>query len=284
MRVVVTGSTGRLGRALLDACAAAGHEVTGLARSSRVPCDLTDRASVHQRIAAADPDLVVHAAGATDVDGCERDPDLAELLNVTATRHVVDAAAAAGAHLIYVSTNHVFDGTADEPYRESDDPNPRSVYGATKLAGEQLAGPHATVARTAWLWSPTGSGLVPTIIAAAEGSGPLRFADDEIAQPTAAPDLAEALLRLGEGRIEGCFHAVGAGAVSSFELAREVLAELGGDPARVEAIEGASLPGRIARRPRNGALDTGRLTATGGGLPHHLAPIRTLIRGRRTRA
>ncbi|MGN6695293.1 MAG: SDR family oxidoreductase, partial [Aquihabitans sp.] len=278
MRVVVTGSTGRLGRALVAAATAAGHHVTGLARTEAQPCDLTDESDVFARIGAVAPDLVIHAAGATDVDGCERDPALAQLLNVDATRHVVDAAAVAGAHVVYVSTNHVFDGTAADRYREGDPTHPRSVYGATQLAGEELAGPDATIVRTAWLWSPAG-GIVPAILAAARSGQPMRFADDEVAQPTAASDLAPVLLRLGEARVDGCFHAVGEGAVSSFDLARSVLVELGEDPGRVEPVAGADLPGRVAERPRNGVLDTARLAATGGTLPHHLQAIRSLVHG-----
>jgi dTDP-4-dehydrorhamnose reductase len=283
MRVVVTGSTGRLGRALVTAATAAGHDVTRLARSEEHPCDLTAATTVHERIGAAAADLVIHAAGATDVDGCERDPEAARSRNVDATRNVVAAAAAVGAHLVYVSTNHVFDGSTERPYREDDPTNPRSVYGASKLEGEQLAGPGATIVRTAWLWSPA-SGIVPAIVAAAQSGRPMRFADDEVAQPTAAADLAPVLLRLGEDRAAGCFHAVSEGAVSSFDLARAVLAELGDDPARVEAVSGADLPGRLAARPRNGALDTARLAAAGGVLPHHLQAIRSLVRGGRAPA
>lgn len=277
MRIVVTGSTGRLGRALVAAASAAGHDVTGLARSASEPCDLTDRYAVHERFRAAAPALVLHAAGATDVDACERDPDGARLRNVDATRHVVEAAADAGAHVVYVSTNHVFDGTADRPYREDDEPRPPSVYGTTKLAGERLVGPDATIVRTAWLWSPSAGGIVPAIVAAARSGRPLRFATDEVAQPTAADDLAPVLVRLGTGRAAGCFHVTGEGAVSSFELARAVLGELGEGPDRVEPVTGAGLPGRLARRPGNGALDTTRIAEAGGRLPHHLVAIRALL-------
>ncbi|WP_421120481.1 sugar nucleotide-binding protein [Aquihabitans daechungensis] len=265
MRLVVTGSTGRLGRDVVAAARRDGHEVIGLARREARPCDLTDAAEVHRRFEAFRPDLVVHAAGATNVDGCERDPDLATRLNVDATRHVAEAAAAAGAHVLYLSTNQVFDGTADHPAREADPTRPLSVYGATKLAGEELVGPSATVVRTAWLSARTGGGVVASILDAAAAPGPLRFVVDEVAQPTFAHDLAPVLLRLGEGRTSGCFHATNEGPVSSFELAQEVLAAIGDDPERVLPIAAADLPGRIAARPRNGALDTRHLHEAGGG-------------------
>lgn len=279
MRIVVTGSTGRLGRDVVAAAARSGHDVLGLARSEQDPCDVTDEAAVRSRVEGFGPDLVVHAAGATDVDRCEVDPEGAHRLNVEATRIVAAAAAGAGAHLVYVSTNHVFDGTADHPAAEDDPTNPRSVYAATKLRGEEAAGDGATIVRTAWLSSGTRSGLVSSIVTAAAGPGPLRFVTDEIAQPTFAHDLAPVVLRLGAARLAGRFHATNEGAVSSFELAREILTALGDDPGRVEPITAADLRGRAAVRPRNGALDTTRLREVGGGgLPHHLDALRSLLR------
>lgn len=278
MRVVVTGSTGRLGRAVVDAAIAKGHEVERIARGEALPCDLTDPVDAHRRITAFRPDLVVHTAGATDVDGCERDPDDAQRRNVDATRHVAEAAAAVEAHLVYVSTNHVFDGTATRPYREDDPPSPPSVYGATKLAGERLLDGSATIVRTAWLTGADGRGVVGTILGAARSGKPMRFVVDEVAQPTFATDLAPVLLRLGERRHIGRIHATNEGAVSSHELAREVLAALGEDPDRVEPIAAVDLPGRVARRPRNGVLDGCRLLATlGHGLPDHRTTLTTLL-------
>lgn len=278
MRVVVTGSTGRLGRAVVDAARAAGHPVEPLARSEAQPCDLTEPAEVHRRITTFRADLVVHAAGATDVDACERDPDDAVRRNVDATRHVAEAASAIDAHLVYVSTNHVFDGTADRPYREDDPPSPPSVYGSTKLAGERLLDASATVVRTAWLTGADGRGVVGAILAAASTDDPMRFVIDEVAQPTFATDLAPVLLRLGEQRHAGCIHATGEGAVSSCELAREVLTAIGDDPDRVEPITADELAGRVARRPRNGVLDGTRLVATlGHGLPDHRTSLADLL-------
>lgn len=280
MRVVVTGSTGRLGRSVVDAARAAGHRVEPLARSEAHPCDLTDPAEVHRRITAFRADLVVHAAGATDVDACEREPDDAVRRNVDATRHVAEATSAVGAHLVYVSTNHVFDGTAPHPYREDDPPSPPSVYGSTKLAGEQLLDASATIVRTAWLTGADGRGLVGSILAAAATGDPMRFVVDEVAQPTFATDLAPVLLRLGERRHAGCIHATDGGPVSGYEIAREVLAAIGDDPDRVVPITADQLAGRVASRPRNGVLDGARLVATlGEGLPDHRTTLARLLRG-----
>lgn len=278
MRLVVTGSTGQLGRELVALARRQDHEVLGLSTSEADPCDLTDRGSVLARLRAWRPDLVIHTASSTDVDGCERDPAMARALNVDATRHVASATAAVDAHLVYLSTNHVFDGRSDHPAREADAPNPQSVYAATKLAGEEIAGPDATVVRTAWLSSRYGPNLVTAILDAARRTGELRFTPDEIGQPTFAHDLAPVLLRLGAARASGCWHATNEGVVSSFEFAREVLAAAGHDPSRVVAVPADELPARAAARPRNGALDTAHLRADGGGgLPHHAASLAALI-------
>jgi dTDP-4-dehydrorhamnose reductase len=285
MRVVVTGSTGRLGREVVAVAARAGHEVLGLSRHEPEPCDLADAAAAHRRIVEFAADLVVHAAGATDVDACERDAADAVRRNVGATRNVAEAAAAAGAHLVYVSTNHVFDGDLDRPNREDDPTSPRSVYGATKLAGERLVGRAATIVRTAWLSTRDGAGVLGSILTAADRPGRLHFIDDEVAQPTFAFDLAPVLLQLGEARHAGCVHATNEGSVSSFELARAVLAAIGDDPERVVPITADELAGRIAPRPRNGVLDTGLLRATlGEGLPDHRASLDAALRDLRPRA
>lgn len=278
MRIAVTGSTGQLGRAVATAARADGHEVVGLARSEAEPCDLTDRRSVDARLRAWDPDLVVHTAGWTDVDGCERDPARAQLLNAGMTVLVADAARRAGAHLVYVSTNHVFDGEATAPARETDPTDARSAYGRSKRDGELVVGDEATVVRTSWLVSPQGPNLVTTILDAASRPGPLRFVTDEVAQPTIAADLAPVLLRLGTERRSGTWHAVNEGAVSAFDLARAVIEAAGDDPRRVLPIRAADLTGRAAVRPRNGVLDTRRLHEHGGGgLPHHASSLTQLV-------
>jgi dTDP-4-dehydrorhamnose reductase len=180
---------------------------------------------------------------------------------------------------VYLSTNHVFDGEAERPYQEGDPTSPRSVYGATKLAGERLVGPTATTVRTAWLSTHDGDGVLGSILAAADRPGPLRFVVDEVAQPTFASDLAPVLLLLGEARHPGCLHATNEGAVSSFDLACAVLAAIGDDPGRVVPITASELPGRVAPRPRNGVLDTQLLrTTAGGGLPDHRATLDAVLR------
>ena len=155
------------------------------------------------------PDIVLHGGACTAVDACESDPDTAFAVNALGTRHVAEAAAAVGAHLVYISTDYVFDGTLDRPYVEWDQPNPRSVYGRSKLGGELEVrgggGPSATVVRTAWVSGAHGANMVKTVLRLAEADpdGPLRFVDDQHGCPTFTADLARAVVRLALDRRPG---------------------------------------------------------------------------------
>jgi dTDP-4-dehydrorhamnose reductase len=259
VRVLVTGGAGQLGREV--AAAFGGHDVTAV-DSGRL--DVCDREMVDDALAAVAPDLVVHCAAWTDVDGCETDVERAFTVNALGTRHVASAARSAGAHLVYVSTDYVFDGTLGRSYHEWDATNPLSVYGASKLAGEREAGPEATVVRTAWLFSGSGRNIVATILDLLGRDAPLRFVDDQRGSPTHAADLADTIRRIGLERLLGTFHVVNQGAASWYEVACEVVRCAGGDPDRVEPITTAQLdPPRPARRPPFSALDSIALRAEG---------------------
>jgi dTDP-4-dehydrorhamnose reductase len=254
MRVLVTGSRGQLGTellALLDA--APQHEALGL---DLPDCDLTDRDLVLSAITGWQPDVVLHAAAMTAVDRCETEPGLAHRVNALATRFVADGARRVGAHVVYVSTDYVFDGTKDGPYHEWDTPNPQSVYGASKLGGEREIDPGWTIARTSWLCSAHGSNMVRTLLRLAEERDTVAFVDDQVGCPTFAADLAGMVLRLGVERVPGTFHTTNSGAVSWYGFAREVFAAAGHDPDRVRPISTAELdPPRPAPRPANSVLD-----------------------------
>lgn len=273
-RLVVTGSTGQVGRELVAAAVRRGWTVTGLSRSEAQPCDLTHAAQVRARIGAAQPDLIVHTAAWTDVDACEGDPAMAHALNVDATRNVAAAAREVGAHVTYLSTDYVYDGTKAEPYVEDDPTGPLSVYGRTKLAGEQALDPTAAIVRTSWVSGRHGANAVRTILRlAAAGDGPLRFVDDQRGNPTLAADLAAATLDLAADRVAGVVHVTNQGTVSWFDLAREVLDLAGHDPGRVLPIATAELdPPRAATRPANSALAPGALTRLGHPLLRHHRP------------
>ncbi|WCO65833.1 dTDP-4-dehydrorhamnose reductase [Iamia majanohamensis] len=266
MRILVTGGTGQVGRAVVEQAQDAGHEVTAPPHRGPGGCDVADAPAVDALVAAVRPDLVVHAAALTDVDGCEHDPDRAHRVNVGGTAHLAAAATRVGAHVVLLSTDYVYDGDLRRPYVEADPVGPLSVYGATKLAAEGRLGPAATVVRTSWVSSPTG-GVVPTVLRLArEQDGPLRFVDDQWGSPTVADDLAVPLLALGLDRRGGIWHVAGRGAATWCDVARRTLAAAALDPDRVEGVATASRPPRPARRPRATVLDTAALEAEGLGL------------------
>ncbi|GIU83762.1 MAG: NAD(P)-dependent oxidoreductase [Acidimicrobiales bacterium] len=266
LRVVVTGAAGQLGSELVREFA--DYDLLALDRAA---VDVTDRDQVFGAILSSQPDVVVHPAAWTDVDGCELDPDRAYKVNALGTRLVSQAAALAGAHIVYVSTDYVFDGTKADPYHEWDQPNPLSVYGRSKLAGErealEMAGPRACVVRTSWVCGRVGRNMVKTVLRLASEAGPLRFVDDQRGCPTFAEDLAHKIRQLAVARVAGVVHVTNQGAVSWYEFARAVLEAAGQDPDRVEPIKTADLdPPRPAPRPANSVLRNFVLEQMGFGL------------------
>jgi len=225
--------------------------------------DIRDAEAVHAAVHGFAPDVVLHTAAYTDVDGAEADPAAAAAINVEGTRNVVQAVRGTHTVLVYFSTDYVFDGTKDRPYVETDTPRPLSVYGRTKLAGEQevLGWAHGMVVRTSWLFSESGTNFVKTILAAARSKAntgePLRVVDDQVGSPTYAGHLAAAVdeaLRLGVS--PGLYHIAGGGYCSWCELAREVVT-LAGLRVPVEPISTAEA-GRPALRPAFSALASER--------------------------
>lgn len=261
MRVLVTGAGGQLGRELVDAFSAAGHDVVG---ADRHRLDIGDRHAVLQAVDSLSPQAVVNAAAWTSVDACEDDPDRAWRVNALGVRHLAEAARLVGAHLCQVSTDYVFDGTKVGPYVEWDTPNPQSAYGRSKLGGEQELGPNATVARTSWLCGRHGSNMVKTVLGLAAGHDELAFVDDQRGSPTVAADLAGVVLRLVSERLPGTFHVSNQGSATWFGLACAVMGSAGLDPTRVRPVATADLdPPRPAPRPANSVLDNAAMRLMG---------------------
>jgi dTDP-4-dehydrorhamnose reductase len=246
MRVAITGSGGRLGRAVLAAFADA--PFTGIAGPlawHRPSYDLDDRQAAGRLIERDRPEVIIHAAAWTDVDGCARDPELALRRNGEAVGELARAAAAAGIDLVLVSTNEVFDGRRTDSlgYAPEDEPNPINAYGASKLAGEVAAsaayanGPGLAIVRTAWLYGPPGNDFPEKIGRAAErartAGEALRVVADETGSPSYTADVAEAIVELvGSGEpLAGIHHLVNAGRATRSDWARAVLAGLGIDVA-----------------------------------------------------
>ena len=261
MRILITGGSGQVGLALSGALA--GHQVVAPATNV---LDLGHRDRVLSCITSVEPDAVVHAGAFTDVDGCQLDPDRAWLVNALGTRHVAEGARLVGARVCYVSTDYVFRGDAGRPYTEWDRPDPISLYGKSKLAGEAELDPGSTVVRTSWVCSRNGSNFVKTILRAAANVGPegLMVVDDQHGCPTFADDLAAVIARLVVGRVPGTFHVTNQGATTWYEFASEIVAAAGLDQGMVHPIPTDALdPPRPAPRPRWSVLDNAALRLSG---------------------
>jgi len=274
MRIFITGGDGQLGRALRRTLSA--HDLFAPSESES---DISDPRVV-RLIAEARPGVVIHAAAYTDVDGAEAHPDRAFAVNALGSRHVAQGAAESRARLIAISTDYVYDGTKDGPYREDDPVAPLGPYGASKLDGEReilKAKPDAVILRTAWLYGE-GKNFVETILRLARERDELRVVDDQRGSPTAAADLATVIAALLQTPCAGVYHAVNAGTCSWFEFAREIL-RLTGIDRRVVPIRSSELV-RPAKRPANSVLDCGKLAALGITLRPWQDALRAYLRER----
>lgn len=239
----------------------AGHDVVA---ADRARLDVTDRDAVAAAVGALRPDVVVHAAAWTDVDGCQSDTDRALAVNALGTRHVAEAAHRAGATVCYLSTDYVFPGDATVAYTEWDAPGPVSAYGRSKLGGEAELGPEDTVVRTSWVNGRHGRNFVKSILRAAAERDELAVVDDQHGCPTFADDLAGMVRRLVLTRRPGLFHVTNQGATTWYGLARDVLAAAGLAPDRVRPVATADLvPRRPAPRPAWSVLDNAALRLSG---------------------
>ncbi|MGI8791707.1 MAG: dTDP-4-dehydrorhamnose reductase [Acidimicrobiales bacterium] len=256
-KVVVTGSGGQLGSALATVFDAPHVELFALDRAA---LDLTSRDQVLACVGELRPAIIVNSAAWTAVDACEADPDRAFATNALGVRHVADAARRFGAHLVHISTDYVFDGTATTPYREWDATNPQSVYGRSKLAGEHEAGPSATIVRTGWLNGAGGSNFITTMLRLARERDRLTVVADQTGCPTFADDLAQTVRRLAVDRRPGIHHVTNQGQTTWFELAKAVVTRAGLDPGMVEPTTTEEY-GAAAPRPAYSVLDNAALRA-----------------------
>jgi dTDP-4-dehydrorhamnose reductase len=262
-QVAVTGAAGQLGRQLVNAFEAAGDHVI---RLSRPLLDLDDPGAAIDALARVQPQVIVHAAAWTDVDGCARQPELALRRNAIASERLAGGSAAWQPLFVQVSTNEVFDGTADHPYVETDAPKAINPYGASKLAAEFAvaeATQHHLIVRTAWLFGPDGSNFVTKIATAADRASaegkPLRVVDDEWGNPTWTPALAEAIRLAVERAPEAgirTLHLAGTPATSRHGWAAQISASLD-EPPGLEAISATEYR-RASAVPRHAVLSTDR--------------------------
>ncbi|UCH12906.1 MAG: dTDP-4-dehydrorhamnose reductase [Candidatus Omnitrophota bacterium] len=270
MKILITGSSGMLGQAL---CAklADRHEVIGIDIKEVAECklqladffqlDITDRNLIIQKIEEVAPDIIIHCAAYTDVDGCESNPEKAQELNVATTATIAEGCKLTSSYMIYISTDFVFDGKKKSPYTEKDRPNPINIYGKTKLEGEDAVKDMLDkylIIRTSWLFGKGGKNFVDIILNRAKKEKELKVVNDQIGCPTYAIDLAGAVasvisnqLPVISGRL---LNITNSGSCTWYEFAREIfgLANISG--VDIMPISSEEL-GRPARRPKMSVLD-----------------------------
>lgn len=266
--LLVAGASGMLGTALRQVLPESGHR---LCAPSEADLDITDAAQARdvlgrfaEQLPAGLRGVVVNAAAYTDVERAEDEPARARLVNATGAGILASAAREAGLAFVHVSTDFVFDGRKTGPYVESDEPNPLSVYGVTKLEGECAvaeAYPDALVVRTAWLFGSGGASFPAKILAAARTRDRLQVVTDEVGSPTYTIDLARGIAALADARASGLYHLAGAGWCSRFELAEEVVG-LAGLTTPIDQVTSDEFPTKAAR-PANSVLDCSKAAARG---------------------
>jgi dTDP-4-dehydrorhamnose reductase len=273
MRILITGAEGMLGRDTQRAAEQAGHETTPL---SRAQLDITDAETVAAAVGAAAPDVVINCAAWTDVDGAESRAREATAVNGAGAGNIAAAAVAAGAWIVHVSTDYVFNGEKPTAYVESDPASPVSAYGRSKLEGELAVAAAAperhTIVRTAWLFGAGGKCFPKTILRAASQRPELTVVSDQIGCPTFTGHLATALVALAQQRTLGVLHVAGRGQCSWYEFAAAIVEAAGSDcPVRPISSDEYPTP---TRRPANSVLISERDAPT---LPEWRAGLEQFI-------
>jgi dTDP-4-dehydrorhamnose reductase len=251
LKVLITGAKGMLGT---DMCEVLGGDYEIIAYDID-DFDIVDMDATIKVISNISPPVIVHLAAFTDVEACEDERLTAFRCNALGAMNVAKAARVVGAHLVYLSTDYVFDGTKREPYLEVDRPNPINFYGLTKLYGEQYVSslcPSHLIIRTSWLFGPNGRNFVDTIVNKASQGGPLRIVNDQRGCPTYSMDLARSIREAIEKRLEGIIHLTNSSETTWFELASHALG-LAGVDTKIEPVASAHYKTK-ARRPQYSGL------------------------------
>ncbi|HLY97447.1 MAG TPA: dTDP-4-dehydrorhamnose reductase [Candidatus Angelobacter sp.] len=264
MRILVIGASGLLGSVLVNNDLWLRDEVVGV--SSR-DADIRDSAQVGRLFADLRPECAVLAAAYTDVDGCEKNPEQAHEVNCLGALHVAQAAKQAGASLVFLSTDYVFDGSKGQPYEPHDPVCPLNVYGHSKAQAEEGIRriiPEACILRTSWLFGATGICFPGKILELAGKLDRLSVVDDQIGCPTFNRDLAQIIVGLVRSRAQGVVHATNAGQCSWYEFAREIVCMGGFGNVLVSPVSTREFP-RPARRPAYSVLSRASMGAYGIG-------------------
>jgi len=284
VKVLVSGKSGHLARAIANETVPPNMK---LQFAGRREIDLRNPGSATSHIARARPDWIINTSAYTAVDQAEREPELAFAINETGAGEIAEAAAAVGARMVHISTDYVFDGRTAQPLTEESPTGPLNVYGQSKLAGEEAVRRNcraAMIIRTSWLYSPSDSNFVRTVLRLAAGRDELRIVADQIGCPTSATDLAKALIALLARASKGggeTYHFAGRVACSWADFARGIIAtsvEFGGKPANVVSIATKDYP-TPAIRPAYTVLDCGKFDRDFGferpGWPDAVRPVVT---------
>lgn len=263
MRILVFGKFGQVGSSLMQLLGTQ-HEVNGLDQGE---LDLIQTDQIEATILAYQPDWVINASAYTAVDRAESEAELANAINHLAPAAMAKACAKLNCGLLHYSTDYVFDGSGHRPYVETDAPNPQSVYGETKLAGEQAVMreyPNAIILRTAWVYAKEGANFVNTMLRLADERDELGVVSDQFGSPTLAYDLAVASVSIVENtklddlsEVAGIYHATGSGMTSWFEFAREIFS-LANKSVKLNAISTEDYP-TPAPRPHYSVLSNEKL-------------------------
>lgn len=274
MKVLITGAHGLLGSEFVAALQQRGDAVVPLGRPD---LDVTDRSAAVHTITDARPDVVIHCAAWTAVDAAEDTPEEAMRVNRDGARYVAGAAVQVGAKVVYISTDYVYDGPADQPRRPDDPVAPRSVYARTKLAGE-VAVSEATkgsglIVRTGWLYGASGGNFVDSMIGHGRRGAPLKVVGDQVGRPTWARNVARVVVELLDSGAEGVWHVADGGSASWHELA-EAAFEVAGVDASISPISTEEW-GAAAPRPRYSVLELDR---TEDRVGHPMQPWREALR------
>ena len=254
MKVLVTGANGMLGQDLCPILEDAGYEVIETDINN---LDITNAEAAAAFIKQEAPEIVVHCAAYTNVDKAEEDLKNAELINVTGTENIAKACAEAGAVMVYISTDYVFDGTKNSPYTPDDKPNPINNYGLTKLKGEEAVKKYCEkyyIARTSWLYGHHGKNFVETMISLAKDRPELKVVDDQIGCPTWTVELANGILKLFD-KPYGTYHVCGSGSTSWYGFAKEILKNC---EVKILPCTTDEFP-RPARRPKYSIMDNNKI-------------------------
>lgn len=255
MKILITGGKGQLGRDLEKVLLSAGrYEITCLGHSE---LDVTRPAIVQKIVLAYRPEVIIHAAANTNVDGCELDKDNAYLVNALGSRNVTVAATKMGAKLVYISTDYVFNGKAERPYTEFDVPDPINVYGKSKLVGEQYVASLFNkyfIVRTSWLYGRHGKNFVKTMLNVAKERSEVAVVNDQVGSPTCTKDLARFIAGLIQTELYGTYHASNSGFCSWFDFAQAIFNKAGLRQVKVRPVSTPEL-NRPAPRPAYSVLD-----------------------------